>query len=129
MPTVDRVRLVAVAFVVLSALGCGKRISRSPIIPGADAERGRISLGGFGCGSCHTIAGIRAARGLVGPPLSDIGRRVYIAGVLPNNPENMIRWIMDPPAVDSKTAMPKLGVTESVARDMAEYLYELRARR
>jgi cytochrome c len=48
--------------------------------------------------------------------------------VLPNNAENMARWIVDPPAVDSKTAMPNLGVTESVARDMAEYLYELRAK-
>jgi hypothetical protein len=30
--------------------------------------------------------------------------------------------------VDSKTAMPKVGVNERDARDMAEYLYRLRAR-
>jgi len=122
------VRAVSAVAIALAAAGCGKHVLKSPIIPGADADRGRVSLRGFGCGSCHTIPGIRGARGLVGPPLSDVARRVYIAGVLPNNAENMVRWIVDPPAVDSKTAMPKLGVTEGVARDMAEYLYELRAK-
>jgi cytochrome c len=47
--------------------------------------------------------------------------------VLPNSPENIIAWITNPPAVDSKTAMPYLGVSERDARDMAEYLYELQA--
>jgi cytochrome c1 len=34
-----------------------------------------------------------------------------------------VRWIQDPPAVDSATAMPNLGVSERDARDMAAYLY------
>jgi len=33
---------------------------------------------------------------------------------------------MDPPANDPRTAMPKLGVSERDARDMAEYLYSRR---
>ena len=53
---------------------------------------------------------------------------MYIAGVLPNDPENVVRWIMNPPSVDEKTAMPYLGVTDRDARDMAEYLYHLRTR-
>jgi cytochrome c1 len=47
---------------------------------------------------------------------------MYIAGVLPNQPENLVRWIIDPPSTDAKTAMPTVGVTERDARDMAEYL-------
>jgi cytochrome c len=128
MPALAR-KCAAFALVAgLTAAGCGKRVSRAPTVPGGDAERGKVALRGYGCGSCHTIPGIRGARGLVGPPLADVGRRIYIAGVLPNEPMNMIQWIMDPPRVDSKTAMPNLGVTERDARDMAEYLYRLPSR-
>ena len=37
----------------------------------------------------------------------------------------MIRWIMNPPGVDDKTAMPNLHVTATDARDIAAYLYTL----
>jgi cytochrome c1 len=50
---------------------------------------------------------------------------MYIGGVLQNTPANLIRWIQDPPAVDAKTAMPNLHVTETDARDIATYLYTL----
>jgi hypothetical protein len=51
---------------------------------------------------------------------------MYIGGVLPNTPENMLRWLQNPPAMDPLTAMPNMGVTEADARDMAGYLYTLR---
>jgi len=41
-------------------------------------------------------------------------------------PPNLIRWIQDPPGVDPLTAMPKLGVSEADARDIASILYTLR---
>jgi cytochrome c len=62
----------------------------------------------------------------VGPPLTTFARRAYIAGQLPNQPENLIRWIQDPQAVEPGTAMPNLRVSPVVARDMAAYLYTLR---
>jgi cytochrome c2 len=96
------------------------------MLTNADAGRGRIAIKKYGCGSCHTIPGITGAEGLVGPPLSQIASRVYIAGVLPNEPDNMIRWIENPPGIDSKTAMPNMGVTVRDARDIAAYLYTLR---
>jgi hypothetical protein len=34
--------------------------------------------------------------------------------------------LLDPPGIDSLTAMPKVGLTEARARDIAEYLYRLR---
>jgi cytochrome c1 len=52
--------------------------------------------------------------------------RTYIAGVVSNTPDNMIRWIQNPPGIDEKTAMPNLGVTEQDARDIASYLYTLK---
>jgi cytochrome c1 len=80
----------------------------------------------YGCASCHTIPGVDGANGVVGPPLANIAIRGYLGGVLPNAPDNMIRWIRDPKGVDSLTAMPNTGVTEHDARDIAAYLYTLR---
>jgi len=93
---------------------------------GGDPARGRDLARKYGCGSCHMIPGVAGANGLVGPPLAGIASRAYIAGVLPNAPENMWRWIQDPKAVDSLTAMPNVGVTPSDARHLTAYLYTLR---
>jgi hypothetical protein len=51
---------------------------------------------------------------------------MYIAGVLPNTPENMLQWLQNPPAVQPFTAMLNMGVTETDAWDIAGYLYMLR---
>jgi cytochrome c1 len=53
-------------------------------------------------------------------------RRTYIAGELPNTVENLVRWVKDPPAVEPGTAMPKLGLSDQQALDVAAYLYTLR---
>ena len=93
---------------------------------GGSAAHGRQALRAYGCGTCHSIPGVPGANSLVGPPLASLGERAYIAGVLTNSPEHMVRWIRDPRGVDSLTAMPNLGVTERDARDMAAYLYSIR---
>jgi cytochrome c oxidase assembly factor CtaG len=95
-------------------------------VPGGDVERGKTAIGAMGCGACHTIAGIPGAHGEVGPPLEGVARRSIIAGELANTPDNMVRWIRDPQAVEPNTAMPNLGVSEQSARDMTAYLYSRR---
>lgn len=87
------------------------------------AERGKQLLWQYGCGACHRIEGVAGAQGNVGPPLDNIAKRVYLAGVLPNTRENLVRWIMAPQEIDPLTAMPDTGVTETQARDIAAYLY------
>ena len=104
--------------------GCVQRASA--VVAGGDAARGRQYITTMGCGGCHDIKGIAGARGRVGPPLDGIASRSMIAGEAPNSPENMIRWIEDPQAIEPATAMPNLGVPEPVARDIAAYLYTLR---
>jgi cytochrome c1 len=69
---------------------------------------------------------VSGAHGRVGPPLTGFARRSFIAGRLPNTPENLVAWVRDPPAIDPATAMPALGLDERAARDVAAYLYELR---
>jgi cytochrome c len=108
----------------LTLVACEKQ-TRIPAAPG-DAEHGKLLLRQYGCGTCHTIPGVAAARGNVGPPLDAIASRVYLAGILPNTPQNMVRWIRAPQEIDPRTAMPNLQVPEAHARDMTAYLYRLR---
>lgn len=103
-----------------------ERAEDAALLTGGDPSRGRALLRPYGCAQCHTIPGVRGADGLVGPPLAGIANRVYVGGVVTNTPQNLIRWIMDPQAIDEKTAMPAVGVTEDQARDIAAYLYTLR---
>lgn len=80
----------------------------------------------YACVSCHVIPGVVAASNPVGPSLAAIGSRKYLAGVLPNTPDNMVRWLRAPQEVAPTTAMPDLGVTQADARDMAAFLETLK---
>ena len=92
--------------------------------PRTDAAlRGEAAIGRYGCGSCHTIDHIPDARGLVGPPLTNIRSRMYVAGMLTNNGPNLARWIQNPHEINDRTAMPNLGVTPQDAADIAAFLY------
>lgn len=95
-------------------------------VEGGDPEAGRRAIVAYGCGGCHAIPGIRTARGVVGPPLRAMGARAYVAGNLPNTPDNLVAWIMDPQDIEPGTAMLDLSVTEEDARAIAAYLYTLR---
>lgn len=97
-----------------------------PIRTGGNASDGAKVIVTKNCGSCHTIPGIREAKGVVGPPLYFFSRRTFIAGQLPNTPDNLTRWVQAPQSVEANTAMPNLGLTERQARDVAAYLYTLR---
>lgn len=98
----------------------------SDVIRG-DARRGRavLSSGTHGCAACHTIPGVRGARGIVGPSLESIGRRPLIAGRLPNRPGVLGAFILNPPALVPETGMPNVGLTARDARDIAAYLNTL----
>lgn len=114
------------AVMLCLALGaCSERAQVQAGISG-DVERGRLLLRQYGCGACHQIPGVAVAEGHVGPPLKGIARRVYLAGVLTNTPQNMIDWIRSPQSIDPLTAMPDLQVPEPHAQDMVAYLYTLR---
>ena len=91
-----------------------------------DPGRGKQAMNQYACVTCHRIPGIVGANAPVGPPLERIGTRGFIAGALPNTPENMARWLRHPQAVNPRSAMPDLGVSERDARDIAAYLATLR---
>jgi cytochrome c2 len=110
-----------------AALGCRSETDAvAARLTGGDPAKGRAAIPKYGCHTCHVIPGVAGAVGLVGPPLTGIADRVYLAGRLPNTAENIARWIRHPRQVDEQTAMPDTGVTEADARDIAAYLYTLR---
>lgn len=115
--------IVGVASAAVLA-GCPRPGGESAVA-GGDPGLGRAALAQYGCGSCHTIPGVRQATGKAGPPLDNWARRGFIAGALVNTPESLILWIMDPQAVEPGTVMPNLGVREADARHIAAYLYTL----
>ena len=121
------------ASVVLTLLcaGCDSLTQRkvqyaATLTGGGDARMGRTEIRKYGCSTCHEISGVPGARGLIGPPLDGIAQRYYIAGELPNTPDNLILWIQHPRQVEPHTAMPEMGVTEQDSRDIAAYLYTIR---
>ncbi len=89
---------------------------------GGIPEHGKKAIGKHGCAACHTIDGI-SSEAMVGPPLTRMAARSYLAGNMQNNAANLIRFIQHPRAVHNDTAMPEIGLTDQEARDIAAYLY------
>ncbi len=95
-----------------------------------DPERGRALFVDAsivqpnGCGTCHSVRGVPGASGIAAPNLTNVSLRPTLAGdTIPNTPENMTRFIVDPPAIKTGAQMPKLGVSDAQARDLAAFLY------
>ena len=99
---------------------------KAEAMTGGSPRRGVEAINRYGCASCHTIPGVPGATALVGPNLQQVASRMYLAGVLPNTLDNMVRWLQHPRDVDPLTAMPNLNVTDADARDIASYLYTLK---
>jgi cytochrome c2 len=113
------------------ALACAATLAgcageRKSVVPGGDIEQGLRLVTQYQCGACHVIPGVQGAAGDSGPSLDYVGRLSYIAGGIPNSPDNMVRWLRVPHAVKPGTEMPPMGLTEQEARHMAAYLYTLR---
>ena len=127
--------LAAIVLPAVTLIGCaGPEEGAAPPPPaqiGRQSQVGRPQRGAmlitkYGCGTCHEIPGIDGANGLVGPPLTQIARRSYIAGMLPNSSKNLEHWIRDPQGVVPGNAMPNLGVSARDAADITAYLYTLK---
>lgn len=123
-------RLGALSLVLGSAVvlvACGTNAVGQPVVPVPDGDPlvGKALLEQYACVTCHAIPGVRGPNTYVGPPLTAWAEREYIAGTLPNQPDHLIDWIVNPQEIEPGTAMPTIGVSPEEARDMAAYLYTL----
>lgn len=121
-------RLLPTLLLFLPLVGCdlsgqGKAMAGAA---GGNAAEGVALIRSYGCGTCHSIPGVRGADAMVGPPLISWSSRRYIAGLLPNTPENLVAWISSPQPFEPGTAMPDLGVSDEEARHITAYLFTIR---
>ncbi len=117
-----RTTLTVVTMALLSTCGC----SRTSVAPGKQAAVAHTNAPAlmiqYGCTTCHVIPHVPGAVGKVGPSLNSLSQRSYLAGSLPNTPENLERWIMHPQQYRPGTAMPEMGVSEQDAHIISTYL-------
>jgi cytochrome c1 len=119
-------RVWAALMLVLTGACSAAASAPAPSDPAAAAGQQLIQQ--KGCGACHTIPGVPGANGVVGPSLAGVASRTTLAGgAVPNNgPDDLKRWIMDPPSVKPGTSMPKLGLTDDEATKIVAYLETLK---
>ena len=100
----------------------------APTTSGGNPSVGAQLIQQKGCGGCHTIPGIQGANASVGPNLAGVATRTRIAGgAVPNTgPDDLKRWIMNPPALKPGTLMPNLGLTDEEATNIVAYLETLK---
>jgi cytochrome c1 len=119
--------MIAAAFMLA---GCNREDAQfregARLSGGGDARAGKVAIRHYGCQGCHSIPGIEGANGVVGPPLTNMAQRVYLAGTLPNTSENLRKWIQKPQEVLPNNAMPDMNVSDQDSKDIAAYLYSLR---
>ena len=108
----------------LALFACGRD---SPQSEGSNENlrQGKIEIDRAACGSCHVVPEVAGADSLAGPPLTAFGDRKYIAGLLPNTPDNLALWIAHPQRIAPGNAMPDMGLSEHQAHDIAAYLESL----
>ena len=106
-------------------LGAAVSSGAAPAVdPGTPAAEGQQIIAGKPCVGCHTIPGIPGATGTVGPNLGGVASRTKIAGGAVNNsgPDDLKKWIMNPPGLKPGTLMPNLGLTDDEATKIVAYL-------
>ena len=95
-------------------------------VPSDVFAKGQAAFLAGGCIACHAMSGTPMAGQMVlmGPNLSHVGSRTTIvAGLLPNTPENLTRWLRDPQAVKvgSFMRLPR-PLTEEEISTLVAYL-------
>ena len=88
------------------------------------AQKGLELFSQSTCVGCHTITGVSG--GVLGPNLTHLQSRGTFAGaIFANNPENLTKWLTDPPKEKPGSVMPKLGLSDDEIRALVAYLETL----
>lgn len=89
------------------------------------AQEGRTLFTQLPCVGCHAVRGISG--GAIGPDLTHFGSRQTLASaIVPNTPENLERWLVNPQSVKPGVLMPDLGLSRDQARALTAYLLSLK---
>ena len=101
------------------------KVAQNP--PNAAAAKGLELFRTATCINCHAINGVPGANMRVAPDLTHVASRQQLAsGMIPNNPENMRRWITNPQSIKPGSLMPNFNLTDEQVDQLAGYLSTLR---
>jgi mono/diheme cytochrome c family protein len=97
------------------------RITKVNLAPDSLNNDGQITSGKkayekYGCRACHSLGG---ENGRIGPALDRAG--------FMSNAQWLYRWVKDTQAVDRRTKMPTVGLSDEEASALVAYLKTLRA--
>jgi cytochrome c oxidase subunit II len=99
---------------------------QAPARNDGDVQRGRTLFASLACSSCHTVQGT-PGNGVFGPDLTHLMSRSTLgAGVMPNSPENLRRWLDNPAALKQGALMPAMKLSPEELNDLTAYLLTLR---
>lgn len=93
----------------------------------ADAQllAGQQVFLGSSCSYCHRVAGTNAQSDF-GPDLTHVASRETLgAGAFLNEPDQLARWVTDPPSLKPGTLMPGVQLSDSEVADLVAYLESL----
>jgi cytochrome c oxidase subunit II len=91
----------------------------------ADLFRGRQVFVDHPCSACHTIAG--TSNGTAGPDLTHVASRAELgAGTIPNTPETLAIWVVDPQSVKPGNLMPNETLSGPDLQSLVAYLDSLK---
>ena len=98
----------------------GSNLSGDPL-----AAEGKNAFLHNACINCHTVSGT-VANGRFGPDLSHLASRDTIAsGPVPNNAENLKKWIAQPDAMKPGSLMPSMHLNDHDLDTITAYLRTL----
>ena len=94
---------------------------------GGSADRGKELFTAKGCIACHAVKGVPGAVGTIGPALDALASRPKIVDAkLDNTPENLGKWLKNPPAVKPGTLMPNLNLSDAEVGSLVAFLATLK---
>ena len=89
------------------------------------AAEGRAAFLAESCVNCHRVRGTPAHGGYA-PDLTHLmSRETLASGLVPNDPENLRRWVMDPQQIKSGCLMPAFGLEAEKRERIVDYLLSL----
>jgi cytochrome c2 len=125
-------RIALSLLLLLSAVACNrdeasKSLAPAPPPPIGNAERGKALAAQYGCNVCHVVPGVEGPQGSLGPSLAGVASRPTVSfGKVQNTPQNLVRYIQDPAAMNPQSSMPPIGLTDVDAKDIGAYLMTLK---
>jgi cytochrome c1 len=118
--------LVALTLTACVAAGAAPASLAPDATPGVgDPAAGKALFTAKACNGCHRVSG-EINGGVTGPDLKGFASRPTIAGAVPNTPENVWRWLADPPRLKPGTPMPRIPLTAQNLDDLTAYLETLK---